>query len=707
MLTMVRSRKPVFPIPFIVALFLVTACHRKVSPLSTTHSSHPNVFIISIDTLRADHLPLYGYAAGQTPNIDALAHDGVVFRNAYSHCPLTLPSHASLLTGLLPADSGVRDNVGYVLAPEKKSIASILKAEGYATGGAVSAYVLRPSTGLSQGFDFYDGEFGTKGGESLGEVQRKGDLTTDIALKWLAEHRSAPAFLFLHLYEPHTPYEPPEPFKSRFASAYDGEIATADAVVGRFVTELKRLGLYDDSILILLSDHGEGLMDHGEAEHGVFLYREDLHVPLVLKLPRSEYRGASIASPVQLTDVVPTIIDVLGMKSEPAMHGSSLRQFLTNGKAADREIFSETIYPRVHLGCSELRSLTGSRFHYIDAPRPELFALTTDPDEKANILLENRRVYAEMKRDLTPFVVAPARAGNVTEEEAASMRALGYISASADPGGVLPDPKDHIGDLESLKEAGAARKAGRLRDASLILEKTVAANERLTDAWVLLGQVQEEMGLDSEAVKTYRKAITIAPSVTSEVGLSLARIYLKNGDLEQAVLHARLGAKASPGVAHLILGRVALTQKDLVTAQAEAEAAVRESSSRSGGLILQAQILTAQHQYDAALATLAKVGADPAARPVALFHFARADALARSGRVDEAEREFQEELRLFPGELDTYANLAAMYWFGGAKEKSRQTIAAMVHANPGAAATKLAAETLAGLGDREGAARWR
>ncbi|HVT04217.1 MAG TPA: sulfatase-like hydrolase/transferase [Thermoanaerobaculia bacterium] len=703
---MVRARNTFFTI-LLVAPLLVTACQRKESPFRVTPSSRPNVVIISIDTLRADHLPLYGYAAGQTPNIDALARDGVIFRNAYSHCPLTLPSHVSLLTGQLPAESGVRDNVGYVLSPATKTIAALLKAQGYATGAAVSAYVLRASTGVNQGFDLYDGDLGIKGGETLGEVQRKGDVTTDLALKWLEGHRTTPALFFLHLYEPHSPYDPPEPYKSRFASAYDGEIATADAMVGRFLAELKRLGMYDDSVVFLLSDHGEGLNDHGEAEHGVFLYREDLHVPLIMKLPKSESRGGSIANPVQLIDVAPTILDILGLKSEPAMHGTSLRQFLATTKIADREIFSETIYPRVHLGCSELRSLTGNRFHLIDAPRPELFELTSDPGEKTNILSENRRVYAEMKRDLAPFVVAPTRAGNVTEEEAASMRALGYLSASADTGGALPDPKDHIGELELLKQAAGAQKAGRLKDAIAILERTVAANERLTDAWFMLGQVQEEMGLELEAVKTYRKAITIAPSVASEVGLSLARIYLKNGDLEQAVIHARLGATASPGVAHLILGRVALTRKDLATAQAEAAGAVNESSSRSGGVILQAQILTAQRQYDAALATLAKGGVDPTAKPVALYHFARADALARSGRTAEAEAEFQEEIRLFPQELDAYGNLAALYWFSGSRAKARSTIDQMVRTNPGPAARRSAAETLLGLGDNEGAGRFR
>lgn len=706
MLNMIRRRFRLCTLMLVLALSLLASCRREQA---TTASSggrpRANVFIISIDTLRADHLRLYGYQPGQTPNIDALARDGVLFQNAYSHCPLTLPSHVSLLTGRLPADSGVRDNVGYVLSPDTRSVPNLLKAEGYATGAAVSAYVLRGSTGMSQGFDFYEGDFGTKGGESLGEVQRKGEQTSAIALRWIEAHRASPSFFFLHLYEPHTPYDPPEPYKGRFASPYDGEIAAADAVVGQFLGELRRLGLYDDSLIILVSDHGEGLMDHGEAEHGVFLYREDLHVPLIMKLPRSESRGSSSAVPVQLIDVAPTILDVLGLKADPAMHGLSLRSVLADKGIGSREIFSETIYPRVHLGSSELRSLIGDRYHFIDAPRPELYDIEADRGEKANVLLANRRVYAEMKRKMAPFVVAPARPGKVTEEEAASMKALGYISSASDPGGELPDPKDHIEELELLKNAGAAQKSGHPEEAVRILEKAVASNTRLADGWFMLGQAQEELGRDAEAVNSYRKAITLAPSITSEVSLSLARIYLKNGELEQAAGHARLGQKASPGVAHLILGRVAFARKDLAEAKTEAEAAARESSSRSGGLVLQAQILTAEGQNDAALQVLAGIRSDPSDKPVALLHFARADALARAGRTADAEREFKEEIRLFPRELESYANLAALYWFGGAQTKARALLEEMVRANPGPDTRRFAADTLAGFGGGKGSAR--
>ncbi|HTQ80365.1 MAG TPA: sulfatase, partial [Thermoanaerobaculia bacterium] len=277
---------------------------------------HPHTYpgapliLISIDTLRSDHLPAYGYKGVETPAIDALRKDALLCERAYSHYPMTLPSHASILSGLLPTQHGVRDNVGYPLDGERHpTLAHLLKAAGYETGGAVSTYVLRRATGIASGFDFYDDTIEMQGGERLDDLQRPGAETVKRGLNWLRGRTAKPFFFFLHLYEPHAPYTPPEPFRSRYkASPYDGEIATADAVVGDFLSELKRLGIYDRAAIVLLSDHGEGLSDHGERQHGIFLYRETLQVPLLLKLPGSAQAGGRITVPAELIDVAPTLL---------------------------------------------------------------------------------------------------------------------------------------------------------------------------------------------------------------------------------------------------------------------------------------------------------------------------------------------------------------------------------------------------------------
>ena len=262
-----RLTRSCFPL---IAALLAFACHRATS---VQPSPGAPVVLVTIDTLRADHLPLWGYAKVETPAIDALGRDGVLFHNAYSQVPLTLPSHASLLTGLLPYEDGVRSNTGFRLDTSRHpTLAALLKAKGYATGAAVSAYVLRRETGIATDFDYFNDSLEVREGAALNALQRPGGESLDAVLAWLDGVGKRPFFLWLHLYEPHTPYEAPEPYRSRFAP-YDAEIAAADAIVGRLVSELKTRGLYDSSLLVMTSDHGEGLGDHGEVEHGALVPR--------------------------------------------------------------------------------------------------------------------------------------------------------------------------------------------------------------------------------------------------------------------------------------------------------------------------------------------------------------------------------------------------------------------------------------------------
>src|SRR5437899_6744800 len=270
------------------------------------------VILISIDTLRADHLPLYGYRNGSTPTLDRLGRQGVVFEDLYSHCPLTLPSHASLLPGPLPLPHGVRANIRYSVRPAERTLAVRFKAAGYATGAAVSAFVLRHQTGIGRGLDFFDDRIEVAGtGESLSDTQRDGAKTVDVLNAWLDRGPGDRIFAFLHLYEPHTPYSPPP--SHQMASPYDGEISYADELVGRFIDRLATRSLLDRAIVAVVSDHGEGLNDHGEAEHGIFLYREALRVPWILRLPGAAGAGTRIAGTLGEVDVAATLLDLAGV----------------------------------------------------------------------------------------------------------------------------------------------------------------------------------------------------------------------------------------------------------------------------------------------------------------------------------------------------------------------------------------------------------
>lgn len=673
-----------------LAVLLAAACGERTAP----EFAAPNapVILISIDTLRADRLPAYGHRGVSTPHLDAFRHDAILFTNAYSHVPLTLPSHVSMLTGLLPPEHGVRNNIGFRYdAAAHPPVTAALKAAGYATGAAVSAYVLRGNTGLAGAFDFYDDRIIVREGDALGNLQRRGDLTAAVALDWIASRRDRPFFFLLHLFEPHTPYEP----------TYDAEIVATDAILGRFFDSLKRSGVYDRAVVIVTSDHGEGLGDHGEAEHGVFLYREAIHVPLMLKLPGGRMRGSTVDAPVGHIDIAPTVAALTGVKTPSSPRGIPL---LAASGAPPRRIFSETLYPRIHLGWSDLRSLADGEFHFIDAPRPELYA-ASDRDQRTNIIGDNRRLAAAMRKDLELFARDAPRIGQTDPEEARKLAALGYLSSSANATGPLPDPKDRIGDLGLLSQAARLDRDRRYDEAAALLRGVIDRNPLLTDAWTMLGRAYEKAGRLAEAEQTYRRGIELAPAIAGEFSLSLANVYLMMNRPAEAAAHAELAAGTNPGSAHILLGRAALAKGDLMAAAGHARQAEKAFSYEAAALVLLAQIQTKQGQLQTALETIERAAKSQQAP--ALLHFVRGDVLARLNRFPEAIAAFNEEIRLYPHDRQAYTSLAVVYMLSGRRDEANATMERLVAANPGRSSYELAARTFAELGDEAGAAEWR
>jgi arylsulfatase A-like enzyme/Flp pilus assembly protein TadD len=668
------------------------------------------VVLISIDTLRADHLPAYGYRGVATPAIDRLRRDAVLFGNAYTSAPLTLPSHCSILTGLPPAGHGVRDNIGYRLDTARTpTLADRLRRHGYATGAAVSAYVLRAATGLGASFDRYDDGIEFLADQTLGQLQRAAPETTRAAEAWIDAHRTGPFFYFVHYYEPHTPYEPPEPWKSRYKDRpYDGEIATVDASVGELLDHLRRIGVYDRAVILLLADHGEGLGDHGEKEHGILLYRETIRVPLLLKLPGGERAGARIDAPAELLDVVPTVLGVLGLEAPAELPGRSL---LDLDHIPARRLYSETFYPRLHFGWSPLAALSGARYAYIEGPDPELYDLAADPGERANVLARERRVYADMKAELATHAAALVEPGKVGGEEAAKLAALGYaarpVRAAAGP---LPDPKKAVADLPRIKRAYEMAAAGDRAGAIAILSDLVRRYPAMLDARFQLASNLAETGHYDEALAEYDKAIEFAPSAADGMLMEKARIYLKRGRLDEAERYARAAMAGLPAEGHELLGSVALARGALEPALAEAEAAVKaEPVPRADSLLLLAQVHLKQNEPAPALALLEPLHQKVAAGrpPIPSLEFLRGDALARAGRNDEAERAFRDSIRLYPRDWRAYSSLAFLYASERRGNDIEPLIQAMVAANPGRDTYLAAASTVERLGDAEGARAWR
>ncbi len=645
------------------------------------------IIIISIDTLRADHLPVYGYRHVETPALDSLRRDSILFTNAYCSVPLTLPSHASMLTGLLPPDDNVRDNLGYQLAPSVLTIPKALKAKGYDTGAAVSAYVLRGSTGMGSSFDFYDDAIPAQAGAAIGSLQRSGSATEEIAKRWIGEHRQQPFLFFLHLFEPHAPYEPPEPFKSKYAAnPYDGEIATADRIVGDFLDALKRSGIYEKASIILMSDHGEGLMQHGEPEHGIFLYRECIHVPLMLKLPHRARAGTTNDSIVGLIDIFPTIAELVEAKT-PTLPGVSL----LHPAKEKRAIYSESLYPRIHLGWSALRSLVDRQYHFIEAPRPELYAIQEDPDERKNIIEEHRRESASMRNALGGASIdMPSQ---ISPEERRRLAALGYLTSSASVSGST-DPKDRIGEIAEMTTAVRLAQEGRHEEAIATLRKLLQRNPRFADAWEQLATSLEALGRYAEAAAAYRSAIKASPALANELGLRLGDILLKMGRYHEAAAQAHGN--------HMLLARIALARGNLTQAGDEARNAESDSTTRLQARLLEARIFSQQGQPERALTITAEI-----TEPIESLDFVRGDALARMGRNDEAIAAFRREIDRFPRETQTYANLALVYFLLNRPRDAYDTLEQMARANPNPRTFEFAAHTLEELGDKRGATSWR
>ncbi|MDQ3279872.1 MAG: sulfatase-like hydrolase/transferase [Acidobacteriota bacterium] len=697
----------------LIALVLVAGCRRGAE--TATHVSFPGapVILISIDTLRADHLPAWGYDGVKTPAIDRLRDDGVLFRNAYSQVPLTLPSHVSLLTGLLPASHGVRDNIGYRLAPNVATLPATLKRHGYATGAAVSAYVLRGTTGLREQFDSYDDGIAFTPGADLGAIQRPGAATVAAAKSWIAPRANSRFFFFLHLFEPHTPYDAPEPYRSAAASRYDADIAQADAILGDFLDELRRTGVYDRAIIILVSDHGEGLGDHGEREHGIFVYRETIHVPMIVKMPRNSGAGSEVESPVALVDVFPTVLSLAGLQQQPALAGMPLLGPSAPQPVQERRIFSESLYARLHLGWSDVRSLISSEQHFIEAPRAELYMLRDDPREQRNVIADERRAAASFRNELARFEKKITAPGPASSEDAKKLAALGYISAPASTAeGDLPDAKDRIGDLEQYAAANDALARGEVQTAIGGFKALLEHNPQFTDAALGLARAYESAKQYSEAGEVYRGLLARNPALTEQVAIGVATAFLNAGKLEEARAHAALALSSNPGAAHLLLGQIALAANTPREAQRHANEAMRDAHYAAQAVVLLSTAFLKETPPNAAgalraLDTFANERAARGERPVAAVEVARASALMRLSRPADAERALRTAIEVQPQNADAYARLAAIHLTQHNLPAAEAVLSQMVAASPGRERYELAANTLAFFGQAEAANEWR
>jgi arylsulfatase A-like enzyme/Flp pilus assembly protein TadD len=517
------------------------------APVRAAPKIKPNVILITIDTVRADHLGCYGAKDIQTPTLDGLARDGTVFERAISQVPLTWPSHAVILTGLYPFQNGVQDFTGQPLEPRFRSVAESFKQQGYATGAVVSAFVLDRSWGLARGFDFYDDAFAPEAfvNRDLGLVDRRAGESVTRALDWLRKNPRRPFFLWLHLYDPHSPYDPPEPYRTQYRDhLYDGEIAYADHELGRLITWLKLNQLYHSSLIAFLSDHGESLGEHGEQEHGFFVYNATVHVPLIVKPPAgSGIRPGRISRPVETVAVAPTLVRVARIQDAIEKQFQSQGLFGAAAEGED-ESYSETFYPFSSFGWSPLHALETSRYHYIDTPEPELYDLAADPAETNNLAAQQTATVAVLKEKLQtrlrnrPFT--PAGVGGqdgsskLSPEALEKLRALGYVayrspvSAKALASG-LPDPKSKLWEFNAILEAGDAFQSGNFLSGEQLLHKVRESDPQVHAVPYMLGEAALRQQKWDEATTELQKALQLDPNFDQAM-TALARALHEKGD---------------------------------------------------------------------------------------------------------------------------------------------------------------------------------
>jgi arylsulfatase A-like enzyme/Tfp pilus assembly protein PilF len=631
----------------LLSLLAVAGC--RPAPRPEAPRGPRDLVVITIDTLRSDYVGYSGSGKVATPHLDELAREGVFFTETRSPVPLTLPAHASILTGEFPPSHGVRVNGRDRLSDDKTTLAETLKARGYETAAFVGAFVLDHRFGLDQGFDVYDDDLGTDAArlESF-EAERGADEVVTAFTRWFQNTSDGrPMFVWLHFYDPHAPYAPPEPFRSAYPmDPYAGEVAHTDSAVGRVVAELRARGRFDRSLVVVVGDHGENLGEHGERTHSVLIYNSALHVPLLMAAPGLIEGGHEVEAVTRTVDVAPTVLDYLGFPEALGPgKGATLRPLVEArgaGSETGRPAYSESLYASIHLGWSELRALERGGFRYIEAPRPELYDLKADPNERENVLFSRKALAREMRQELERMLGeleqgSPHELASIDAEAAARLKSLGYVSSSATSAssGDAVDPKDRM-DLWNQIQLGVQEIGSKRYDAGReIFEKVLASDGDVPIVYENLGEAYMELGRLADAEALYRQA--------------LAR------GIEEADFHVNLG-------------RIHQSRRELDRAESELGVALALDPRNVAALVHLGNCLRASKRPEEALSRYQE------ALALSPHYFYAFDGLGRTysqlGRAEEALRAFREVVRLDPAGAQGYFNLGVQLEQMGRKQEA-------------------------------------
>ena len=578
-----------------LSLFLLTV------RLWAAGNAPPNVFLVTIDTLRADHVGCYGYSGVKTPAIDGLAKDGLRFTSAFTPVPVTNSSHASILTGLYPSSHGVTD-FGVALSGNHLTWASLLQKQGYGTAAFIGAVVLDSKTlapGFDRGFDFYD-NFPPHAGKGHWDVEeRRGMEVVQHAEKWLDRPHSqqsltplpaGPKFLWVHLYDPHDPYEPPSPYSQVYRDhLYDGEIAYADHALGDFLAYLRRRGWYDNSLIVVVGDHGEGLGEHQEQTHGIFLYDATLHVPLIIKLPQEREAGKVISAQIRTIDILPTVLGLLGVNAGEHMDGTWQPLLAGVGQPSGRPLFGETDYP-LHFGWAALRCVRDGQDKLIQTPRPEYYDLGSDPRELHNLYASAGPQQQKLQALLSQHQ-AEKNGGKLTAAQAQ-----------------LPDPKDRIEEENLLHLALLQNDRGHTDQARVLLKKVLEKDSSSALAFSQLGELELKAGNNQEAASALAKARQLRPNdSTSAFYEGQARFAMGDFSGARDALEASLRLLPEQLPARILLAKTYLRLDKPGSAEDQLQAALLVDSGNADAQLELGRVLLAEKKYAEAVSQLKSV----------------------------------------------------------------------------------------------------
>jgi len=502
-----------------------------------------NILLITIDTIRADRVGYAGYDI-ETPRLDSLAYKGARFVNAVCQVPLTLPSHASILTGTNPPYHQIKGNGPYYVSEELTILAEILKNHGYSTSAFVGAYVLDSEFGLNQGFDHYDDDFITPEYLVKHEPQRLAEKVFSSVEKWLGKNHDRKFFAWVHYYDPHDPYTPPPPFDIKYETRpYEGEIAYTDIYVGKLIQSLKDKGIYQKTLIIVVGDHGEDLFDHMEPTHGIFLYDTTLKVPLIFHSPDVIPEGIKINDQVRTIDIFPTILDFIKIDIPKYCQGGSLIPLLEGKKIKKiKEAYAETYYPLISYGWSGLKSIRTAEWKYVQAPQPELYDLERDPAEKENVFAKRNKIALELGNKLKKLEkqISSGRkpvTRELTPEDQEKLRALGYVGGTVPSDGAerkRPDPKDKIFLLEGISKGKLAIKEGNVAEGERLLIDMMKQDPENAMIHHALGEMYQKKGEWDKAIKEFQDILKINPTEVDSYYM-LAKNYYGKGMIEESI----------------------------------------------------------------------------------------------------------------------------------------------------------------------------